>query len=73
MIQLFDGKSLRVSAANEFNHYRWIDVLALVAVVAACTALFTFCLTEYNIQLDCRVVGSFRIESVGYKCEEIKQ
>lgn len=52
--------------------YRLTDIALIVVVTAAVTALATFCLTEYNLRLDCETVAAFRIDGTGFKCEEIK-
>jgi len=52
--------------------YRLTDIGLIVVVTALATALFTFCLTEYNIEQDCKAVSAFRIEGTGFKCEAVK-
>ena len=52
--------------------YRLTDIGLIVVVTALVAALFTFCLTEYNIEQDCKAVSAFRIDGTGFKCEAVK-
>jgi hypothetical protein len=52
--------------------YKLVDIGLIMMVTAAATALFTFCLTEYNIEQDCKAVSAFRIDGTGFKCEVVK-
>ena len=52
--------------------YKLTDIGLIVVVTALVAALFTFCLTEYNIEQDCKAVSAFRIDGTGFKCEAVK-
>jgi len=52
--------------------YKLTDIALIVVVTALVAALFTFCLTEYNIEQDCKAVSAFRIDGTGFKCEAVK-
>jgi len=54
---------------KEESKIDWEQLVLTVLITGMIVSLFTFCLTEYNIQLDCKVVGGFRIEGAGFKCE----
>jgi hypothetical protein len=47
-------------------------IALIVLVTSLVVSLFTFCLTEYNIQQDCKAIGAFRIDGAGFKCEVVK-
>ena len=47
--------------------YKLTDIALIVVVTALVAALFTFCLTEYNIEQDCKAVSAFRIDGTGFK------
>jgi len=57
---------------KEFYVFRLTDIGLIVVVTALMAALWTFCLTEYNIEQDCKTVSAFRIDGTGFKCEVVK-
>jgi hypothetical protein len=57
---------------DEMDTQQWIRTALIILVTAVIVSAATFLLTEYNIQLDCKTIGAFRVDSTGFKCEEIK-
>jgi len=61
---------------SQATQQHWNSDKKLIALIALVTSmivsLFTFCLTEYNIQQDCKAIGAFRIDGTGFKCEAVK-
>ena len=73
MINLLKYQSIKIDDGVAMNKQKWIEIWALIATIAAITALGTFCLTEYNIQLDCKTIGAFRVDGEGFKCAEVQK